>query len=216
MIVCIESCVGGGKGFFLKYLLTYIRSEISIPVSAVFMEDNISNMVDLNTDPRRWAFFTQVVSFLRHFKAQSSSPPETVVFVEGSLLTDMACTMKRWDSLGYLGLEEKTLLHDWYTLLSEKVAYDAAVYLDNDVQSHYERVVNNSKREQAWISREMLVEMKRDYDARMSMVRHVPTLFVSCTPNFEDNEPALIHMAALVTGFLKKNVFKDKKGTARS
>jgi deoxyadenosine/deoxycytidine kinase len=199
----------------LKYLLTHIRSETSVSVSAVFMEDNISNMVDLNTDPRRWAFFTQMVSFLRHFKAQSKpTDPCSLIFVEGSLLTDMACTMKRWDSLGYLGPEEKALLHDWYTLMSQRVAYDAVVYLDNDVHSHYERVVNNSKREQAWISREMLVEMKRDYDVRMSMVKNVPTIFISCTPNFEDNEPALIHMASLVTEFIKKNVFKDKKSTS--
>lgn len=211
-VVCIESCVGGGKGFFLKYLMTHLRNSEFGNVSAVFMEDNISNMVDLNTDPKRWAFFTQMVSFLSHFKAQSSSSTkDTCVFVEGSILTDMACTMKRWDALGYLTPEEKTLLHDWYTLMSQKVSYDAVVYLDNDVHSHYERVVNNSKREQAWISREMLVEMKRDYDVRMSMVRDIPTLFVSCSPNFEDNEPALIAMTSLVTNFLRKNVFKERK-----
>jgi len=196
----------------LKYLLTHLRSEASQfgNVSAVFMEDNISNMVDLHTDPHRWAFFTQIVSFLRHFNAQTIS--NSLVFVEGSILTDMTCTMKRWDSLGYLTPEEKMLLHDWYTVLSEKVAYDAAIYLDNDIQSHYERVVNNSKREQAWITREMLVEMKRDYDIGMSTVKHVPTLFIPCTPNFEDNEPALTSMTSLVMEFLKKNVFKDKKG----
>lgn len=204
LIVCVESCVGGGKGFFLKYLRT-------ASTGAVLMDDNIANILDVAQDRPRWTAFTELVCFLKHFKAQQqrAEPGPAVVFVEGSLFSDYWCLARRMTD--HMRPCEVELLEDWHAYMSAIAKFDAVIYLDSDVQSHFERVVNNSKREQATISREEIADLKVVYDMAMARLpADVPTLYLPCPPNFEDNEPALAKMADAVDQFLKKKVFKEK------
>ena len=116
--------------------------------------------------------------------------------------------------MGLLTPGEFRVLEDWYEIASVGTRRDAVVYLDNDVHAHFERVVANSKREQAWVSAAHLGDMKRDYDATLSLESTngplatpngpLATLFIPCAPNFEDNEPELLAMAETTIDFLKK------------
>jgi len=218
MIACIESCIGGGKGFFLKYLSTYARwAWPEVAHTLVLMDDSAANMTEFSSDRPRWAMFVQLSAMLQHAIAQRSTgdaDDDRLVLVEGSLFTDFRCSAKRWRALGLLTPGEFKVLEDWYeTIASAGARRDAVVYLDNDVHAHFERVVANSKREQAWVSAAHLTDMKRDYDATLSLESTaVPdgpngplaTLFIPCAPNFEDNEPELLAMAETTIDFLKK------------
>ena len=243
MIVCIESCIGGGKGFFLKYLSTYARwAWPEMSHSLVLLDDSATHMTEFSSDRPRWAMLAQLSALLQHAVAQrpSSPPPpldsasasapsplpsapasasasapsplpsasapssSSLVLVEGSLFTDFRCSAKRWRAMGLLAPEEFRIVEDWYEIaVAAGARRDAVVYLDNDVHAHFERVVANSKREQAWISAAHLADMKRDYDATLSR-ESTPTLFIPCAPNFEDNEPELLAMAETTVDFLKK------------
>jgi len=203
MIVCIESCIGGGKGFFIKYLSTYAKwAWPDATHAAILMDDSMVNMIEFSSDRARWAMFAMLSIFLRHAGAQAST--EDIVFVEGSLFTDFRCAAKRWRAMGFLAPEEFDVLEEWYDVFAKTARCDAVVYLDNDVHTHFERIVNNSKREQAWISVEHLIDMKRDYDATLSRFVDAPTLFLPCVANFEDNEPELMAMAETTIDFLRK------------
>lgn len=231
MIACIESCIGGGKGFFLKYLSTYARwAWPEMSHTLVLMDDSAANMTEFSSDRPRWAMFVQLSAMLQHAIAQRSSDEaertvggaERLVLVEGSLFTDFRCSTKRWRTMGLLTPGEFKVLEDWYDIASVGTRRDAVVYLDNDVHAHFERVVANSKREQAWVSAAHLGDMKRDYDATLSLESSsqaasngpngplatpngpLATLFLPCAPNFEDNEPELLAMAETTVDFLKK------------
>lgn len=202
MIVCIESCIGGGKGFFLKYLSTYARwAWPEVSNALVLLDDSAANMTEFSSDRPRWAMLAQLSALMQHAIAQQQE--DDVVFVEGSLFTDFRCSAKRWRAMGLLTPGEFRIVEDWYEIASARARRDAVVYLDNDVHAHFERVVANSKREQAWISVAHLADMKRDYDATLSR-ESTPTLFIPCAPNFEDNEPELMAMAETTVDFLKK------------
>jgi len=238
MIVCIESCIGGGKGFFLKYLSTYARwAWPEMSHSLVLLDDSATHMTEFSSDRPRWAMLAQLSALLQHAVAQrppsasasapsasasapsasaspsapsastsapSASASSSLVLVEGSLFTDFRCSAKRWRAMGLLAPEEFRIVEDWYEIaVAGGARRDAVVYLDNDVHAHFERVVANSKREQAWISAAHLADMKRDYDATLSR-ESTPTLFIPCAPNFEDNEPELLAMAETTVDFLKK------------
>ena len=226
MIACIESCIGGGKGFFLKYLSTYARwAWPEVANVLVLMDDSAANMTEFSSDRPRWAMFAQLSAMLQHAIAQRSAGEaertvggvertvgndDRLVLVEGSLFTDFRCSAKRWRAMGLLTPGEFRVLEDWYEIASVGARRDAVVYLDNDVHAHFERVVANSKREQAWVSAAHLADMKRDYDATLSLESTngpngpLATLFIPCAPNFEDNEPELLAMAETTIDFLKK------------
>ena len=214
MIACIESCIGGGKGFFLKYLSTYARwAWPEVANVLVLMDDSAANMTEFSSDRPRWAMFVQLSAMLQHAIAQRSAGEAertVLVLVEGSLFTDFRCSAKRWRAMGLLTPGEFRVLEDWYEIASVGTRRDAVVYLDNDVHAHFERVVANSKREQAWVSAAHLGDMKRDYDATLSLESTngpngpLATLFIPCAPNFEDNEPELLAMAETTIDFLKK------------
>jgi hypothetical protein len=218
MIACIESCIGGGKGFFLKYLSTYARwAWPEVANVLVLMDDSAANMTEFSSDRPRWAMFAQLSAMLQHAIAQRSTDDaddDRLVLVEGSLFTDFRCSAKRWRAMGLLTPGEFRVLEDWYEIASVGARRDAVVYLDNDVHAHFERVVANSKREQAWVSVGNLADMKRDYDAMLSLESTngplatpngpLATLFIPCAPNFEDNEPELLAMAETTIDFLKK------------
>ena len=213
MIACIESCIGGGKGFFLKYLSTYARwAWPEVANVLVLMDDSAANMTEFSSDRPRWAMFVQLSAMLQHAIAQRSvvGDDDHLVLVEGSLFTDFRCSAKRWRAMGLLTPGEFRVLEDWYEIASVGARRDAVVYLDNDVHAHFERVVANSKREQAWVSVGNLADMKRDYDATLSLESTngpngpLATLFIPCAPNFEDNEPELLAMAETTIDFLKK------------
>ena len=237
MIACIESCIGGGKGFFLKYLSTYARwAWPEVANVLVLMDDSAANMTEFSSDRPRWAMFVQLSAMLQHAIAQRSADEaertvggaertvgeaertvgndDRLVLVEGSLFTDFRCSAKRWRAMGLLTPGEFRVLEDWYEIASVGARRDAVVYLDNDVHAHFERVVANSKREQAWVSAAHLADMKRDYDATLSLESTngplatpngpLATLFIPCAPNFEDNEPELLAMAETTIDFLKK------------
>ena len=217
MIACIESCIGGGKGFFLKYLSTYARwAWPEVANVLVLMDDSAANMTEFSSDRPRWAMFAQLSAMLQHAIAQRSAvgDDDHLVLVEGSLFTDFRCSAKRWRAMGLLTPGEFRVLEDWYEIASVGARRDAVVYLDNDVHAHFERVVANSKREQAWVSAAHLADMKRDYDATLSLESTngplatpngpLATLFIPCAPNFEDNEPELLAMAETTIDFLKK------------
>ena len=213
MIACIESCIGGGKGFFLKYLSTYARwAWPEVANVLVLMDDSAANMTEFSSDRPRWAMFAQLSAMLQHAIAQRSvvGDDDHLVLVEGSLFTDFRCSAKRWRAMGLLTPGEFRVLEDWYEIASVGARRDAVVYLDNDVHAHFERVVANSKREQAWVSAAHLGDMKRDYDATLSLESTngpngpLATLFIPCAPNFEDNEPELLAMAETTIDFLKK------------
>lgn len=209
-IIALESCPGGGKGFFLKYLNTHIRTKypaLAGRCAVVLLDDTIGNMLDFTNDPDRWAMFNQMVYYLKHFKFGTIAP---VVFAEGSLDTDVHCVTHYFHEKGYLHRAEVDVLRAWHDFIRPKLPPpDAVIYLENTVHHHFERVVHNSKREQAHFTRAMLAAMKTRYDAVVTAM-NVPTLRIRCVPHFEDNEPVLTHMAHVAMDFVQRHVFKDQ------
>lgn len=209
-VIMLESCPGGGKGFFLKYMNTHIRTRyptLAGRCAVALLDDTIGNMLDFTNDPARWAMFNQMVYYLKHFKFGTMAP---VVFMEGSLDTDVQCVTHYFHEKGYLHRAEHDVLRAWYEYISKKTTPpDAIIYLENTVHHHFERVVHNSKREQAHFTRAMLAGMKARYDAVVAGMS-VPKMRIVCVPHFEDNEPVLMHMAHVVMNFLQRHVFKDQ------
>jgi len=211
IIISVESCPGGGKGFFLKYMNTHIRTKypaLAARCAMGLLDDTIGNMLDFTNDPGRWAMFNQLVYYLKHYKSSSLAP---VVFVEGSLDTDVHCVTRYFQDKGYLHEKEADVLRGWHDRIIRKGTPlpDAIIYLENTVHHHFERVVHNSKREQAHFTRTMLAAMKIRYDEIVSAI-NVPTLRIRCIPHFEDNEPVLTQMAHIAMDFLQRHVFKDQ------
>lgn len=207
MIVAIESAPGGGKGFFLKHLTTYLRNTGVTSFSTVLLDDSISNMMDYSKDQKRWAAFNQFDFLMKHFKAVDHQSPLT--FVEGSMGSDYQCMARHSMGKRLMEHHEASLVTQWYGFLNTKAwRPDAIIYLNSDPQNHFERVVNNSKREQAYLSHGTLRSLKLRFDEYIGLCP-VPVLNLQCVPNFEDNEPVLNKMAEETIRFLK-NTFKDK------
>jgi deoxyadenosine/deoxycytidine kinase len=206
MIVAVESCPGGGKGFFLKHLSTYLHNLGITDFSTQLLDDNISHMLDYSKDQNRWAAFNQFDFMLKHYKA-ARGPPDTLVLVEGSIASDFECIVPHVGAM--FEPAEQDLIDGWHSLMTCKSPPpDAIIYLDADAHNHFERVVNNSKREQAYLSHASLRQLKSQFDAYIDRAA-VPVLRLKCVSNFEDNEPTLNKMAEETLSFLRK-VFKEK------
>lgn len=216
MIVAIESPPGGGKGFLLKYLYVYAKYERDVPFrfETLHLDDNMSHMMDFNVDPHRWSFFTQADFLLKHYdmlqQAQAAADPSAaadVFFIEGSVLTDFHCHIQHMHDAGFLRGFEHDVLSQWFRHMSSTLpCVDLFVELKCDTQTHFERVVNNSKREQAYISLQHVKDMQSAYRRVVEQVGIAPVLTVHCPPCFEDNEPCLNAVCKQIVDEVEKHL----------
>jgi hypothetical protein len=178
--------LGGGKGFFLKYLRQK-ASLVGRKVSILLQDDAISNVMDCSTDPNRWALFAELDFLLKHVMsiqaAQCTQHDETsIVLVEGSPLTDKTCY---FDSAETDPLQAE-LYGVWYEILKPKWRADLHVLLRSSIHSHFDRVMGNSKKEQAFVTLSYLEEKQKHF---AKALQGHPRIM--CEHYFEDNEPVL-------------------------
>jgi Deoxynucleoside kinase len=192
-IVSIESPLGGGKGFFLKYIM---KSNIlsKFIVEGHLQDDSISHVMDMNNDAKRWALFTELDFLIRHVmgikKCKSrfyGNSQNHLVLIEGSPITDKLCYVDNSTDIDPL---EKELYNEWFDILKPQWHIDMSVFLKSSVHSHFDRVMGNSKKEQAFVTLSYLSGKMIQYEQTLQ-----GCVKLICENNFEDNEPVMRVMA---------------------
>ncbi|WIA15737.1 hypothetical protein OEZ85_002354 [Tetradesmus obliquus] len=165
-VVSVESPPGGGKGFLLKYLA-------SKGMRVALQDDAICHIMDLNTDARRWAFFTELFFLDMHVKcfkdASNSSGGGGVLLLEGSPLTDRLCYYEALHKRSMHPLEAE-LYEQWYEILRPQWRVDHSLLLLADTHAHVERIIDNAKVEQAALGIDQLHAMLNTYVAALPEV----------------------------------------------
>lgn len=183
-IIAVESCTGSGKGFLLKY----ISQHGLLPGSKVHVclqDDSIDQVLDYNKDPRRCMLTKEMHFLLSHVHNINESVQREdvdVVLIEGSPVSDRRCYFE----VGCQNKLEKELYEDWFEFLRPFWNVDAHVILAADPHSSLDRVVNNSKKEQAFLD---LAKLSRTIALYDTVFADWPR--IECIDHFEDNEPAL-------------------------
>lgn len=190
MLVAVEGIPGSGKGFLLKHVQA--RAPAGLQVQAQLLEDDISNLLDFQNDPRRWALFTQLSILAARADLQAAlRPPGSLCFMEGSCASDRACHA----ALVTLSEAECAVYEEAYAALQERApAPDVVVHVQGDLQACFERVVDNSKREQAHVTLHQLGAQQAAYGRFVAQLT-CPVIELPCPANFEDNEPQLAELA---------------------
>lgn len=199
IIVSIEAPLGGGKGFFLKYCRQHAFSGMDVTVS--LQDDSIAHVIDMNADPNRWALFTELDFLFRHVQAihstqSNSAHTPDMLLVEGSPLTDRVCYMH--DTAAGIDPLDLKLYDIWYDVLLPYWKVDMHVRLKSSIHSHYDRVIGNSKKEQSFVTLGYLAHKGQLFDA---CLHGCPIM--TCENNFEDNEPVLEVMKAMIERMLR-------------
>lgn len=182
VVVCIESPLGGGKGFFLKYIRQHVFKHHKVYVD--LQDDAISYVMDMNKDSKRWAVFTELDFLLNHVCAISTASKQQCDFaiIEGSPITDKYCYFNDIDVTPV----EKKLYDEWFNILKPYWHIDANVYLYSSTHSMFDRIMGNSKKEQAFVTLNYLAHKIALYNKCLANSPRI-----SCEHNFEDNEPVL-------------------------
>jgi thymidylate kinase len=182
LVVSVESPLGGGKGFFLKYLRQHTLLQ-GQDVAVCLQDDSISNVMDMNNDSRRWGLFTEMDFLVRHIiSIHQAHKVAKVVIVEGSPISDRMCYFA--DTM--CEALEKRLYEEWYNILEHYWHVDICFYLRSSIHSHFDRVMGNSKKEQSFVTLQYLSRKIAMYDNLLS-----ESPMVTCENNFEDNEPVM-------------------------
>lgn len=200
-VISIESPLGGGKGFFLKYLRQY-KTLKGKELHVSLQDDAISHVMDMNNDAKRWSLFTELDFLLKHvlcIMEKCSAPRDSIVILEGSPQTDRCC----YFNVSASDESERELYDEWYSIIAKHWKVDMHVMLKSSIHSHFDRVMGNSKKEQAFVTLGYLSHKLKLYDK----VLHGSPQIV-CEHNFEDNEPVLQVMKEklefLISDFLLK------------
>lgn len=205
-VVSIESPLGGGKGFFLKYVRQHALIK-GLETQVVLQDDSISHVMDMNNDPRRWLCFTEFDFMYKHVlsvrDARARKPD--ILVIEGSPATDRGCY--------FLDMQcepcERELYEEWYGILGHLWSVDLHVHLKSSIHSHFERVMGNSKKEQAFVTLTYLAHKLRLFQ---DVLPGCPRLV--CENNFEDNEPVLEVMRQKLCALISHRL-KGSPGGAR-
>lgn len=208
LVVSIESPLGGGKGFFLKYMrqhkewIEHYMKVRNVNIQIALQDDSISHVMDMNNDERRWALFTELdflfkhVSTIKGANRTSIKDHKTALFIEGSPLSDKLCY---FDTINTVTKAEKHLYNEWYDILSEYWHVDKSILVHSSIHSHFDRVMGNSKKEQSFVTLAYLSHKAQLY---ASVFKNSPKLI--CENNFEDNEPVLTVMCEVVANLVSE------------
>jgi deoxyadenosine/deoxycytidine kinase len=205
LVISFESPPGGGKGFLLKHIAAKGLHPYS-PVIALH-DDAIDHIVDLNTDETRWAFFTEMYFLHTHVRCYEQAVAgaiarpgqqhhQPLVLLEGSPATDWSCHFAR---LGMHRLEA-ALYSEWFGLMRCKWHVDASIMLLSDMHAHMERIIDNAKVEQAGLKLDDIHGMIETYAQALPGAYVLP-----CPANFEDNEPVLEALRAVVLRIIRQH-----------
>lgn len=195
LVVSVESPPGGGKGFLLKYLSA--KGLYPMHGRVALHDDAIHHIMDMNTDSSRWAFFTELFFLCTHVQCYQQAmanhgSKDTVLLLEGSPVTDKLCYYEKHHQSKMHPLEAQ-LYEEWYEKLKPLWRVDHHLLLLSDMHAHMERIIDNAKFEQAGIGLEDIHALTETY------VKALPKAYVlPCPANFEDNEPVLENLRAVV------------------
>lgn len=182
LVIAVESCPGGGKGFLLKHLSTHGLEGVEGSIDVVLQDDSIEHVVDFVHDPKRWLLVTELHFLMQHVRSMRERPKAAVTFVEGSPYSDFMCHFEPHEKHP---LEER-LYRQWYLIMQKYWHVDAHVLLLSSPHEHLERIIGNSKKEQ---SHTTILSMYKQTERYKQVLGHAHILV--CHPNFEDNEPAM-------------------------
>jgi deoxyadenosine/deoxycytidine kinase len=183
-IVAIESCIGSGKGFLLKYVMQHGLSNFA-RTHVLLQDDSIDQVLDYNKDPTRWAFTKEVHFLIRHVNdlhAAMQSRGHGLFLIEGSPVSDKHCFVE----VSRMSEMERGLYDEWYDFLRSHWRVDHHLCLATSPHACLDRIVNNPKREQAQVSLCELNAVIKAYDRVFQGCKRL-----SCPDHFEDNEPVL-------------------------
>jgi len=208
LVIAVESCPGGGKGFLLKHLASNgldgcDQSQLNI----VLQDDSIEHVVDFVHDPKRWLLVTELHFLMQHVQAMRNcvTDSQSVTFVEGSPYTDFMCHFETHEKHP---LEER-LYRQWFDIMRQYWRVDAYVLLLSSPHEHLERIIGNSKKEQ---NHTTILSMYRQTERYKQVLGHAHILV--CYPNFEDNEPAMeimkMQLAEIVQMLKNKSLHRVK------
>lgn len=201
IVVSIESPLGGGKGFFLKYL-RQCKSIGTYSTNIILQDDAISHVMDMNNDFKRWALFTELDFLLKHVSSISNAlkqPQKNIIVIEGSPLTDKTCY---FDEMTIDTLEQE-LYEEWFDILKAFWKVDVYISLKSSIHSHYDRVMGNSKKEQSFVTLSYLAHKLQLYNNNL-----IGCPKIICENNFEDNEPVLQVMVEKFKKVIENILFK--------
>lgn len=210
LVVSIESPLGGGKGFFLKYMRQHKEwierqgFNGKAQVHVCLQDDSISHVMDMNNDEKRWALFTELDFLYKHvanikFAHDSLQGTNAVLFLEGSPISDKHCY---FDAIESISEAERELYTEWYDILKNHWKMDMSVLMKSSIHSHFDRVMGNSKKEQSFVTLGYLSQKAKRY---ASLLNSSPKLI--CENNFEDNEPVLEVMCQVLVDLIYKKHF---------
>lgn len=210
LVVSIESPLGGGKGFFLKYMRQHKewieRQGLngSAHLYVCLQDDSISHVMDMNNDEKRWALFTELDFLYKHVHNiktlnDSLEGENAVLFMEGSPASDKHCY---FDAIESITAAEKSLYNEWYGIMKQFWNVDTTVLMKSSIHSHFDRVMGNSKKEQSFVTLGYLSQKAKLY---MDNFGTCPKLI--CENNFEDNEPVLAVMCEVLIDLIYKKYF---------
>lgn len=187
IVIAVESCPGGGKGFLLKHLAAHGLPGGVGHVNVFLQDDAIEHVIDAVHDSARWFLTTELYFLLQHVRQLMGESYGHVTFVEGSPLTDFMCYFVAQPKHPL----EDELYREWYAILRPLWHVDAHVLLLSSPHEHLERIIGNSKKEQSHTNIMSLYKQEEQYK---SILHTSPSLV--CHANFEDNEPAMEIMKA--------------------
>lgn len=182
-IVSIESCAGAGKGFLLKHIMQNGLPWFSTHV--YLQDDSIDQVLDYNKDPRRWILTKELHFLFNHVKALGGGESADVVLVEGSPVSDRLCFFDASCSHPL----ERQLYQEWYDLMRPHWKVDLHIVLVSSPHDCLDRIIGNSKKEQASANLSQICKQMNTYTKTFSELATVEEIV--CLPNFEDNEPAI-------------------------
>lgn len=218
-VVSVESPPGGGKGFLLKYLAAKGLVSPTLVGHVVLQPDAIGHIMDMRTDTARWAFFTELFFLCTHVtsykqalanitannhnnnntsSAAAAAPQQQhhVLLLEGSPVTDKLCYFEQQHRANMHPLEAE-LYEEWSHKLQPYWHVDHHILLLSDMHAHVERIVDNSKVEQAHLGLDEVHGLIKTF------VHALPGAYiVPCPPNFEDNEPVLDNLRTTLVNVL--------------
>jgi deoxyadenosine/deoxycytidine kinase len=191
LVIAVESCPGGGKGFLLKHLASN-GLDGTRRIDIVLQDDSIEHVVDFVHDPTRWVLVTELHFLMQHVRSIREHPkgPDAVTFVEGSPYTDFMCHFEPNEKHPL----EESLYRQWYEIMRKHWHVDAHILLLSSPHEHLERIIGNSKKEQ---SHTTILSMYKQTERYKQVLGHAHLLV--CYPNFEDNEPAMEIMKMQLT-----------------
>ena len=194
-VISIEGPPGAGKGFLLKHLGTAGLGSAKCTVH--LHPEAICHVLDFNTEPKRWALFTELFFLFSHALAPVSIAAD-YAFVEGSPISDKACYFDRIAATSMHPLEQE-VYKEWYDLLRDRWHVDMPILLKADAHALLERIIDNGKTEQAHYSLEHLQCMSEAY---MQGLDPEKTWVINCSMRFEDNSPQLVEIQQAIARLL--------------